>query len=393
MKFGRVFKQALRNEGFPSEWIDSAISYQQLKKCINRLTNELAQLGLDRETLEKLLKHVEHFNASAGNADDQERPFEYILSDHVDGAATSKTFHPKLLFYVDEATGALHSAKLDRETKRKLQMLAVETGMTDLRVSEEFDCDTPMSAEFTGVTQEGAPPQAYRTRTRPGFRTVEVPLTSDSEFFTKLSSELSGLEALQEKEAKRLYMQVEKLGKQIARLTNPDRRANRKLLAVWRQLFQMYLEEGIYFGTTESDHSAHDAALATERYQDFCVKIRNAGLVDKIKTKENLQAFNAFMHINHEILQGLRFGEINELAMSKILKSESPPLPVIQLYTNHHRIRQTHRSRRQDRGPQTNRLPLLLRTPRQSCLRRSQHADSQPRPPNRRLQLSHVHGN
>ena len=41
MKFGHVFKQSLRNEGFPPEWVDSAISYSQLKKVINRLTDEL----------------------------------------------------------------------------------------------------------------------------------------------------------------------------------------------------------------------------------------------------------------------------------------------------------------------------------------------------------------
>ena len=321
MKFGQVFKQALRNEGFPSEWIDSAISYQQLKKCINRLTHELAQLGLDPVTLDKLLKHVEHFNASAGKHDDEDRPFEYILSDQGDGASTSKTFHPKLLFYVDEATGALHSAKLDRETKRKLQMLAVETGMTDLRISEE-DYESPPSDDSAPVVQHAASAPPNGSRQRPGFRTVEVPLTSDAEFFTKLSSELSGLEALQKKEETRMHAEIEELGKQIARLTDPDRRANRKLLAVWRQVFQMYLEEGIFFGTTEADHAAHDATLATARYQDFCNKITAAGLVDRIKKKENLQAFNAFMHINNEILQGLRFGEINQTAMSKILKSE-----------------------------------------------------------------------
>jgi E3 ubiquitin-protein ligase BAH len=319
MKFGQAFKQALRNEGFPSEWIDSAISYQQLKKCIKRLTNELGELGLDPATLDRLLKHVEHFNASAGKQAEEDRPFEYILSDHVDGTSTSKTFHPKLLFYVDEATGALHSAQLDEETKRKLQMLAVETGMTDLRVSEEADYDSPQSDD-TAASRGSSP--VTKTRKRPGFRTVEVPLTSDAEFFTKLSSELSGLEALQKKEEKRMHTEIEQLGKQIAKLTDPDRRANRKLLAVWRQVFQMYLEEGIFFGTTEADHAAHDATLATTRYQDFCNKIRAAGLVDKINKKENLRAFNTFMHINNEILQGLRFGEINETAMTKILKSE-----------------------------------------------------------------------
>jgi len=52
----------------------------------------------------------------------------------------------------------------------------------------------------------------------------------------------------------------------------------------------------------------------------FSNKIAKAGLVEQLKKKENLQALNTFMHINREILQGLRFGEINHNAMIKILK-------------------------------------------------------------------------
>lgn len=324
MKFGQLFKETLRNEGFPPAWIASAISYSQLKKCINRLSTELGDLGLDPATLGKLLKHVEDYNATADQSDLSARPFEYILddSDHEDehGQALTrsrKTFQPKLVFHVDEVTGALHSAQLDDETKRKLQRLAVETGMTELRVSEEPDPqDEPASPGTVS---------ANSSRKRPGYRRIEIPLTSDTEFFTKLTAELSGLEALQKREEVRMHGEISSLGNQIAHLTDPDRRANKKLLSVWRQIFQMYVEEGIFFGTTESDHSAHDAAKAQERLNDFYAKLRTSGLTEKLKKKENMEAFKTFMHINQEILQGLRFGEINETAIRKILKSTSPP--------------------------------------------------------------------
>ncbi|KAF2444290.1 RING-14 protein-like protein [Karstenula rhodostoma CBS 690.94] len=319
MKFGQLFKVTLRNEGFPPEWIESAISYSQLKKCINRLSTELSELGLDPETLGRLLKHVEDYNAAADQSDPADRPFEYILDDSededVDGSGlikSRKTFQPKLVFHVDEVTGALHSAQLDEKTKRKLQMLAVETGMTELRVFEEPDTqDRPVRPGTISASS---------SRKRPGYRRIEIPLTSDTEFFTKLTAELSGLEALQKREEQRMHGEITNLGKQIAHLTDPDRRANKKLLSVWRQIFQMYLEEGIFFGTTESDHSAHDAAKAQERLNEFYEKLRTTGLTDKLKKKENTEAFQTFMHINHEILQGLRFGEINETAMRKILK-------------------------------------------------------------------------
>jgi E3 ubiquitin-protein ligase BAH len=322
MKFGHLFKQSLKNEGYPPEWVDSAISYSQLKKCINRLTDELQQVGLDPTTLSKLLKHVEDYNAAVDKDGDQHRPFEYILQGNNSVETSSKSrnvFQPKLLFFVDETTGEIHSAKLDEETKQKLQMLAVETGISEMRVFEE------PAASIKPADSENVPTglDLQTSRIRPGYRTVEIPLTSDTEFFSRLSSEVSGLEKLQEREEKRMNTQIEDLGKQVAKLTDPDRRANRKMLTAWRQVFQMYIEEGIFFGTTEMDHKAHDADKAMQRLAEFSNKVAKAGLVDQMRKKDNLKALNMFMNINREILQGLRFGEINHSAMLKILKSKS----------------------------------------------------------------------
>ncbi|KAF2026723.1 RING-14 protein-like protein [Setomelanomma holmii] len=319
MKFGHAFKQSLSNEGFPPEWVDSAISYSQLKKCIKRLTDELQQVGLDPETLSKLLKHVEDYNASTDQDEEPERPFEYILdSNHAtDASKARKPFQPKLLFYVDEATGEVHSAKLDEETKEKLQMLAVETGISDLRV---FEDTASLKSDAAQAQNQAENRQTNTSQNRPGYRTVEIPLTSDTEFFTRLSSEVTGLEKLQEREEKRMHTQIEDLGKQIAKMTDPDRRSNRKTLAAWRQVFQIYVEEGIFFGNTETDHKSHDSEKAMQRLAEFSNKVAQAGIVERLKKKDNIRALNMFMHINREILQGLRFGEINHSAMVKILK-------------------------------------------------------------------------
>ncbi|KAH8724538.1 RING-14 protein-like protein [Phaeosphaeriaceae sp. PMI808] len=306
MKFGHAFKQSLRNEGFPPDWVESAISYSQLKKCINRLREELEKVGLDPDKLSNLLRHVEEYNASTDLNDDQDRPFKYILNadDFTDASSKAqKPFQPKLLFYVSETTGELHSARLDEETKRKLQMLAVETGMSQLRVVEESESI-----------------KSSDSRDLKGYRTVEVPLTSDIEFFTRLSNEISGLEKLQEREEKRMHKQIEDLGKQIAKVTDPDKRSNRKTLAAWREVFQLYVEESIFFGNTEIDHKSHDSEKAMERLAEFSNKVAQAGVVERLQKKDNLPALNMFMHINREILQGLRFGEINHSAMVKILK-------------------------------------------------------------------------
>ena len=58
MKFAHTYKTVLRENDFPNEWIDSAISYGQLKKCIKKLKTELENLGLQPHTLEELVREA-----------------------------------------------------------------------------------------------------------------------------------------------------------------------------------------------------------------------------------------------------------------------------------------------------------------------------------------------
>lgn len=55
MKFAHEFKDALEREGFPPHWIESAIPYGQLKKCIKKVKRELESFGLDSQTLGLLI--------------------------------------------------------------------------------------------------------------------------------------------------------------------------------------------------------------------------------------------------------------------------------------------------------------------------------------------------
>ena len=54
MKFGHDYLQILDREGFPAEWVHSAISYRKLKKCIKKVRNELLALGLSPDVLNQL---------------------------------------------------------------------------------------------------------------------------------------------------------------------------------------------------------------------------------------------------------------------------------------------------------------------------------------------------
>lgn len=41
--------------GFPAHWVDHAIPYGQLKKCLKKVQRELQDLGLEPETLRALI--------------------------------------------------------------------------------------------------------------------------------------------------------------------------------------------------------------------------------------------------------------------------------------------------------------------------------------------------
>src|SRR5579862_49062 len=74
MKFGHEFQEALKRDDFPQHWVQSAIAYGQLKRCIKRVQGELSRLGLDVPTLRQLLQTVENSGSPA------HAPFQYSFA-------------------------------------------------------------------------------------------------------------------------------------------------------------------------------------------------------------------------------------------------------------------------------------------------------------------------
>lgn len=70
MKFAHEYKTALKQEGYPDRWVQSAISYRQLKKCIKKVEMELSHIGLDAKTLRQLWQSLKASNISGA-------PFQY----------------------------------------------------------------------------------------------------------------------------------------------------------------------------------------------------------------------------------------------------------------------------------------------------------------------------
>jgi E3 ubiquitin-protein ligase BAH len=338
MKFGHTYQECLLKGGFPSEWVESAISYHKLKKCIHKVEGELASLGLDPNTLSSLLRHFEKTNVETTDAGDvKEKPFQYVLakdeevstdgsSEDVSWLAQRPVFHPKLLFTVDEETGEPLNAHLAPETKEKLHQMALLQGMSDIRITELSDFEVirarPGTSDSAGVSfSDSSTVSTERRQGSSAVTIIEVPLTSDSEFFAMLSTELSGLAALQAQEEQKLYSEITQLSKVIAHVIEPNCRANKQDLVKWRKIFQLYVESRIFFAATERDHGAHNTAKAGENFRAFSRLLEEHELTKHFKKQESLDALKKFLGINIELLQTLRFQEINYIAMTKILKS------------------------------------------------------------------------
>lgn len=287
MKFGHTYSQHLLQDGFPAHWVESAISYRQLKKCIKKVEQELQGIGLDAASLDLLLKSVE-----AG------RPRYDFKNGDEQG---TKPFLPKLVFAVDEATGEPIDAGISSETKDYIHQLALSVDMTNIRITNDDTEDPP-------PLTDRPPSQTVRL--------LEIPLSSDSEFFTILHDELSRLAALQAEEKQKLSNNITELGQLIARLTDPSDKKAKHDLAEWRRVFEQYLDSRVFFATNEQDHGIHNFDLAQKNFMSFLEMAHQADF----KKKESLTALQKFVEINTELLQNMRFQELNQTAITKIIK-------------------------------------------------------------------------
>jgi E3 ubiquitin-protein ligase BAH len=200
------------------------------------------------------------------------------------------------------------------ETRAYIQQLATQESLGRIRTTEVN------GTESNAAYQDE---QWNRGRSQP-CKLVEVPLTTDSEFFVLLQSQLSDLVSLQNEEKNKLQSNIAMIGKSLANATNPSGDSKAKHdLTHWRRLFELYIHSRVFFATNEQDHGHHNFAEAQKRLKLFLEKAQTQGLLTHFKKKESTNALQQFISINTELLQNVRFHEINRVAMAKILKSTS----------------------------------------------------------------------
>lgn len=355
MKFAHEFNEALLREGYPAHWVQSAVPYGPLKKVIKKVKGELEdilkEIGLDPAELVSAQQDADHVRR--GN--DGSVAFQY----NFDG---DEVLRPKLTLYfegydpVDATLSAntrtyLKNVKSLVENRKKglvAQDVSIDASgepstasqdaprpLNDLMRQVSIVSDNGSTREST-ISGEGSNPVNESLRRQPtvsedgaklvssSIRRVEIPLSFDAKFFELLQGDLITLDALQEGEQKAMTEQITALSKEIGHLSAPSRFAKTDMYQ-WRALFDIYLHACIFFSTRELDHGSRTSTVAAQKLQWFQSEVTRQGLHDAFRLPASRQAFARFVTINITLLQNLKFQEINQKAIRKILKSKSTP--------------------------------------------------------------------
>ncbi|KAK2871800.1 hypothetical protein FQN49_002808 [Arthroderma sp. PD_2] len=293
MKFGHSYVSTLENEGFPSQWVRSAISYRQLKKCIKRVQSELLSLGLSPEVLNRFWLTEDDGLADGDDSALARVGFAYSLRE----CKSSSSLRPVLTFAMGPD---------DKPPSDLLPYPAI--AHTDTSSSSTNPCTSSCDKACTTKTDEAV------------YQSVQIPLSSDSEFFRLLKAGLSNLEDLQAHEKRDLDNQVLLLRESIVEVTNPStKKADQAAIYAWREVFRIYMEMQVFFSMGEVDSGERSAEVARQRLDSFQTQLVKGHHAKKLG-RSGRRALETFMHINLTVLQNLKFQEINGMALNKILK-------------------------------------------------------------------------
>lgn len=278
MKFGHAFQEALRAESYPRHWVEKAVPYRQLKKILGKVREELIRNGCDPNTLHRLL--ADH------NA-------EYRLE-----SDDSRLLRPKLM---------------------------VRPGLGVL--SLEQAAEQRASGELTSSIPEGANP-GVPDELEDGW--VEIPLNSDIKFFGILQADVSELDTLQGEEIRSMQGQIHALGTAISGVARPRRSFvtfSKSDLYRWREIFELYLAAEVFFSTTEASGGLRDSEKARKQLVWFQDEVAKRQLLQKFKVRSSAAAYARFLELNATLLQNLQFQELNQTAITKIIKSKAETTP------------------------------------------------------------------
>ncbi|CAG8571246.1 11192_t:CDS:10, partial [Cetraspora pellucida] len=283
MKFCKTLENSLEN--FPSDWKPFFIQYKPLKRCIKAIVQELNAKGILQIMANEGYKIEYSFECYKPECTSEDgpvcvRPCVKICSN----------------CYGRSSEVPLHVKKYD-------SILSLPLNLPN---------DDNMKLSFL-VDNEAS---HMKNRLNQLSRTSHIELKADGEFFIMLLKEIYQLNCLQKQNQDKFLDKLQNLKSLLIKVTSPFE----KDMYTWRKIFQIYIENKIFVGNTESDREERSWESAQNQLTSFVDQINESRLVKKLKHPLSKSVFEMFLKLNRSLVVMKQFQDINQKATSKILK-------------------------------------------------------------------------
>jgi hypothetical protein len=118
---------------------------------------------------------------------------------------------------------------------------------------------------------------------------------------------------------------INALGSEIAQVAKPRKglmKLSKSDLYRWREIFELYLAAQVFFSTNEAAGGLRKSEKAQKQLVWFQDEVNKRQLLQKFKLESSATAYSQFLSLNATLLQNLQFQELNQTAITKIIKSE-----------------------------------------------------------------------
>lgn len=317
MKFAKQLEKSLVEEEIPEDWLSAAIQYKALKKCINKVVEELKFLGLEQSTRKLLFENSESDQIIEINELDTNASNPTIAQYSLSKIKGDEHIVPILKINLDDSNFTdEHLRELSAQLQKKIN------GDNDIFEVKHEGSELVLSPA-SSHQKLGSPTPEPSSETPLQPKEVSIMLTSDMKFFQMLNDELDSLDNLRVAEEKKLIEEVEKISQDVAKLaiSKKIKIMNRQGdLYNWRKLFGMYLDSQVYFKYNETSNHERNVVQIKLNLENFISNVKKSGILTQFQDKKSLQAFNQFLALNYHLLKILQFQSINSEAYRKILK-------------------------------------------------------------------------
>lgn len=310
MKFAKQLEKSLIEEEIPEDWLSAAIQYKALKKCINKVVEELKFLGLEQNTRKLLFNNLNGDKIVEISENDtlphNKTVAQYSLS------KTNGENHIVPILRID-----LSNANFTEDHLHELSIQLQQSINTDDRILEiKKEGDELVISPVTSRKDH---------QSNPSSNEVMIILNSDIKFFQMLNEELENLDKLRIEEEGKLITEINKISEDISKLAISKRQSHlikkQGDLYNWRKLFRIYLDSQVYFRYNEMLLNLEKNVEQIKRNLDNFIKnVEKSGILVNFREKKSITAFNSFVSLNYHLLKILQFQSINSEAYRKILK-------------------------------------------------------------------------